>query len=143
MNAYLPLREAARAVLLDADHRVLLPRYAEQGGYWATPGGSLEEGETHAAATLRELDEELGISPTSVQLGMPLAQRSTEHLIGEREVGQVERYFSSTPPRPTSTWTKPLNATAFSLSFNLRAGFNLRLAILMRNLWVTLLGWTT
>ncbi|MEU4090380.1 NUDIX hydrolase [Streptomyces aureus] len=93
VDADLPLREAARAVLLDADRRVLLLRYAEQGGYWATPGGSLEEGGTHAAATLRELNEELGFSPTSVQLGMQLAQRSTEHLVGEREVRQVERYF--------------------------------------------------
>lgn len=52
MNAYLPLREAARAVLLDADPRVLPLRYAEQGGYWATPGGSLEKIETHAAEAL-------------------------------------------------------------------------------------------
>ncbi|MEV8527120.1 hypothetical protein AB0451_23560 [Streptomyces sp. NPDC052000] len=40
----LPLREAARAVVLDADQRVLLLRYDENGGFWATPGDSLEPG---------------------------------------------------------------------------------------------------
>ncbi|WP_415939922.1 hypothetical protein [Streptomyces sp. 039-1] len=34
-----PVRDAARAVLLDADQRVLLLRYDENGGFWATPGG--------------------------------------------------------------------------------------------------------
>ncbi|MFJ4894985.1 hypothetical protein ACIP5U_34080 [Streptomyces sp. NPDC088788] len=32
-----PLREAARAVLLDPEQRVLLLRYDENGGFWATP----------------------------------------------------------------------------------------------------------
>ncbi|MFJ8948365.1 NUDIX domain-containing protein [Streptomyces sp. NPDC102395] len=31
-------------------------RYDENGGFWATPGGSLEDGEDHATATLRELE---------------------------------------------------------------------------------------
>jgi hypothetical protein len=35
------LRRAARAVLLDDDDRIMLLRYAENGGFWATPGGSL------------------------------------------------------------------------------------------------------
>jgi 8-oxo-dGTP pyrophosphatase MutT (NUDIX family) len=34
-----PLREAARAIVLDAEDRVLLLRYDENGGFWATPGG--------------------------------------------------------------------------------------------------------
>ncbi|MFD8133653.1 MULTISPECIES: hypothetical protein [unclassified Streptomyces] len=36
-----PLREAARAIVMDADDRVLLLRYDENQGFWATPGGSL------------------------------------------------------------------------------------------------------
>ncbi|MGW2777299.1 NUDIX hydrolase [Streptomyces olivaceoviridis] len=88
-----PLREAARAVVLDADNRVLLLRYDENGGFWATPGGSLEDGEDHATATLRELSEELGIGEKTVELGAQLAERSTDHLVGGREVRQVEKYF--------------------------------------------------
>jgi 8-oxo-dGTP pyrophosphatase MutT (NUDIX family) len=55
------LREAARAIVLDPDDRVMLLRYDENGGFWATPGGSLEPGETHRQAVVRELREELGV----------------------------------------------------------------------------------
>jgi 8-oxo-dGTP pyrophosphatase MutT (NUDIX family) len=88
-----PRREVARAILLDADARVLLLRYDENGGFWATPGGSLEEGEDHAAATLRELHEELGIDEEAVDLGVQLAERSKDHLVGGHQVRQRERYF--------------------------------------------------
>ena len=88
-----PLREAARAIVMDADDRVLLLRYDENGGFWATPGGSLEEGEDHATATLRELGEELGVDEKAVELGPQLAERTKDHLVGGREVRQVELYF--------------------------------------------------
>ncbi|MEU9426455.1 NUDIX domain-containing protein [Streptomyces sp. NPDC048342] len=88
-----PLREAARVIALDDARRVLLLRYRECGGYWATPGGSLEAGEDHAAAALRELSEELGVEEKDVVLGTQLAQRSTDHAVGGQEVRQVERYF--------------------------------------------------
>ncbi|MFF2101197.1 NUDIX hydrolase [Streptomyces sp. NPDC058202] len=103
-----PLREAARAVVMDADHRVLLLRYAENGGFWATPGGSLEEGETYAIATYRELREELGVDKEAVELGPQLAERSTDHLVGGREVRQVERYFLA---RVTDSDVDPSRAT--------------------------------
>jgi ADP-ribose pyrophosphatase YjhB (NUDIX family) len=74
-----PLREAARAVVVDADDRVLLLRYDEDGVFWATPGGSLEKGEDYATATLRELREELGIDEKAIDLGPQLAKRSKDH----------------------------------------------------------------
>ncbi|MGW7260710.1 NUDIX hydrolase [Streptomyces sp. NPDC054834] len=88
-----PRREAARAIVLDADDRVMLLRYDEEGGFWATPGGSLEDGEDHATATIRELCEELGIDEKAVELGAQLAERSKDHLVGGRQVRQVEKYF--------------------------------------------------
>ncbi|MFG2350818.1 NUDIX domain-containing protein [Streptomyces phaeochromogenes] len=83
-----PLREAARAVLLDAgDHvRVLLLRCDENHGFWATPRGALEIGEDYATATLRELHEELDIDERSVDLGTQLAERSKDPL------GRLERF---------------------------------------------------
>ncbi|MET7778065.1 NUDIX domain-containing protein [Streptomyces mirabilis] len=87
----LQLREAARVIVLDSDNRVLLLSYAENGGFWATPGGSLEPGETYQAAALRELREELGV--TEVSLGPELAVRTKEHLVGGKPARQVERYF--------------------------------------------------
>ncbi|MFE3416187.1 NUDIX domain-containing protein [Streptomyces mirabilis] len=88
-----PLREAARAIVMDADDRVLLLRYDENQGFWATPGGSLQRGEDHATATLRELGEELGIDEKAIELGPQLAERTKDHLVGGREVRQVELYF--------------------------------------------------
>ncbi|MCX4598403.1 NUDIX domain-containing protein [Streptomyces sp. NBC_01549] len=88
-----PLREAARAIVLDAADRVMLLRYDEEGGFWATPGGSLEDGEDHATATLRELREELGIDEKAVELGAQLAERSKDHVVGGCLVRQVEKYF--------------------------------------------------
>jgi 8-oxo-dGTP pyrophosphatase MutT (NUDIX family) len=88
-----PLRRAARAILLDADNRVLLLRYDENGGFWATPGGSREPGEDDTTATLRELHEELGIDEQSVELGVQLAERSKDHMVGGHPVRQVEKYF--------------------------------------------------
>lgn len=78
--------------MLDTDLRVLLLHYAENGGFfWATPGGSLEPGETHQAAALRELHEELGV--TDVSLGPEVAVRTKDHLVGGKPARQVERYF--------------------------------------------------
>ncbi|MFF3877423.1 NUDIX domain-containing protein [Streptomyces sp. NPDC001978] len=42
---------------------------------------------------VRELGEELGIDETAIELGVQLAKRSADHLVGGREVRQVERYF--------------------------------------------------
>ncbi|MFF4755535.1 NUDIX hydrolase [Streptomyces sp. NPDC002514] len=86
-----PLREAARAVVVDADQRVLLLRYDENGGFWATPGGSLEPGEDYPTAALRELGEELGAK--DVVLSGEIAERRQNHPVGGRIVRQIEKYF--------------------------------------------------
>ncbi|MEU6351610.1 NUDIX domain-containing protein [Streptomyces sp. NPDC047072] len=86
-----PRREAARAVVLDADLRVLLVRYDEDAGFWATPGGSLEPGEDHPTAVLRELREEVGA--LKADLGDQIAERVVDHPVGGRLVRQIEKYF--------------------------------------------------
>jgi 8-oxo-dGTP pyrophosphatase MutT (NUDIX family) len=85
------LREAARAILLDPDDRVMLLRYDENGGFWATPGGSLEPGETPRQAVIRELREELGVR--HVDLGPHLATRTKDHQVAGRDVRQAEQYY--------------------------------------------------
>jgi ADP-ribose pyrophosphatase YjhB (NUDIX family) len=59
-----PPREAVRAVVLDADERILLVRYenpVSHHTWWGTPGGGVEAGESHEVALRRELREELGL----------------------------------------------------------------------------------
>jgi 8-oxo-dGTP diphosphatase len=86
------LREGARAVILDPDHRILLVRFTfPKVSLWATPGGGLDPGETHEQAIVRELAEEVGLD--DVELGPWIWTR--EHVIpfldGNWD-GQVERY---------------------------------------------------
>ena len=58
----LRIREAVRAVLLDARQRVLLVRFEfPSATRWALPGGGLEPGESHLDALRRELEEEVGM----------------------------------------------------------------------------------
>lgn len=57
-------RAAVRALVVDAERRVLLVRFenpATHDTWWATPGGGIEEGESHEHALRRELAEELGL----------------------------------------------------------------------------------
>jgi TDG/mug DNA glycosylase family protein len=57
-------RSAVRALVVDADDQVLLVRFenpATHDTWWATPGGGIEEGESHEHALRRELAEELGL----------------------------------------------------------------------------------
>ena len=88
------LRPAARVLLLDPRDRVLLFRWVvPETGYtwWATPGGGLHEGETHAQAALRELAEETGLS--DVELGPPVWEREIVFPSGTRIYRQRERFF--------------------------------------------------
>jgi 8-oxo-dGTP pyrophosphatase MutT (NUDIX family) len=87
-------RDAARAVMLDPDNRVLLVRFEniQRGArWWATPGGGLKPGETHEAAAIREIREETGY--TDVELGPWIWTR--EQVFPSRSVlyEQEERFF--------------------------------------------------
>jgi 8-oxo-dGTP pyrophosphatase MutT (NUDIX family) len=70
----LPWRPGVRALVVDPDGRTLLLRYAnEYSGWWITPGGGMEPGESDEEALRRELREELGL--TDFELGPFLWQR--------------------------------------------------------------------
>jgi 8-oxo-dGTP pyrophosphatase MutT (NUDIX family) len=69
-------RAGAAGLLLhrDGDHgpEVLLQHralWSHHGGTWGTPGGALHSGESAADGALREVQEELGLTPADVVLG--------------------------------------------------------------------------
>jgi AcrR family transcriptional regulator len=90
----IPVRRAARVMLLDPDDRVLLMRYDDgppNGRHWTTPGGGLEHGEQYPAAALRELAEETGW--TDVTLLGEVYRRSFAMEYAGQIVNQVERQY--------------------------------------------------
>ncbi len=97
----LPVRRAARVILLDPDDRVLLLRYDDgppNGRHWTTPGGGLEAGEEYPAAALRELAEETGWTDV-ILLGEVHRRNFTMEYAGQI-VSQVERQYLARTDQP-------------------------------------------
>ena len=76
-------RRAARVLLIDAEHRVLLFRGTDPGRpgvkYWFTAGGGLDEGETPAEGASRELREETGVAVPPEVFGAPVWHQVTDY----------------------------------------------------------------
>jgi 8-oxo-dGTP pyrophosphatase MutT (NUDIX family) len=97
----LPIRDTARALVLDPEHRLLLIAYEAvmdvdplRPGlrrFWFTPGGGLDPGETHEEALRRELEEEIGVS--DAPLGPFVARRETPFLLFRQQRFVRERYY--------------------------------------------------
>jgi 8-oxo-dGTP diphosphatase len=72
------VEEIVLAAIMDAERRVLIqPRVGDLGlaAAWELPGGKIEPGEDHAAALVREVDEETGIGVRVGDLAVALCHR--------------------------------------------------------------------
>ena len=104
----LRIRSAARAVVLDPEHRILLVSFeGREHTVWLTTGGGIDEGETDEEAVRRELREEAGLE--AFELGPLIWTRTHEMpLAGGRWDGQSERYYlvrvPAFEPAPHLTW---------------------------------------
>lgn len=88
----LPLRPAARALVLDRRDHVLLVRFDfSDRTVWAPPGGGVDPDETPEAAIVRELAEECGLR--EFELGPCIWTRDHRHLNFSGWGGQSEQIF--------------------------------------------------
>jgi len=95
-------RRAGRALVI-ADGAVLMIRGIDpadpgRGGFWWTPGGGLDDGETLEDGTCRELWEEVGLRVEPEELGPVVLERDGTFPFGGRWVHQVEQVFAVSVP---------------------------------------------
>jgi 8-oxo-dGTP pyrophosphatase MutT (NUDIX family) len=91
-------RKAARVVLV-ADGRVLLqhgfdPGRPEDGTWWLTPGGGLNDGESVEDGAVREVFEETGLRLSPAELGPVIATRVASFEFERRQFRQSESFFA-------------------------------------------------
>ena len=91
-SPYRMQRVGAYALVLRADE-VLLVRFSTRGfhtGSWSLPGGGIDHGERPAAALVREVEEECGVTPAVGELLLV----HDEHFSGTAPSGRYEDFHS-------------------------------------------------
>ena len=65
---HLPYRPCAGIVLMNREGLIFTGERIDTPGAWQMPQGGIDEGESNQAAALRELEEEISVKPTDVEV---------------------------------------------------------------------------
>src|SRR3954454_6039994 len=96
-------RRAARVLLIDGEGGVLLfrghdPHRPDQGSWWFTVGGGVDEGETMRDAAVRELFEETGLVMAGDDLAGPVHAEYAEFSIADTFYRQDNEFYVARVP---------------------------------------------
>src|SRR3954465_7901358 len=96
-------RRAARVLLNRGEGRVLLfrghdPHRPDQGSWWFTVGGGVDEGETMRDAAVRELFEESGLVMAGDDRAGPVHAASAEFSIADTFYRQDNEFYVARVP---------------------------------------------
>src|SRR3954469_23093102 len=92
-------RRAARVLLIDGEGRVLLfrghdPHRPDEGSWWFTVGGGIDEGESARDAAARELLEETGLALSPDSFAGPLHREYAEFSIADTFYRQDNEFYA-------------------------------------------------
>jgi|tagenome__1003787_1003787.scaffolds.fasta_scaffold20230246_2 8-oxo-dGTP pyrophosphatase MutT (NUDIX family) len=91
-------RRAARALLISDDAVLLIqgcdPARPDDGTWWLTPGGGIDEGESREDAVVREVLEETGLTLRVADAGPVVATRVADFLFDGGAYHQSEWFFA-------------------------------------------------
>ena len=91
-------QRSASRVVVRSEGRVLLFKDTDPGvpgsGWWVTPGGGIDPGETAAQAAIRELFEEAGLVISEKDLIGPIAVRDVAHGYSDQILVQQETFYA-------------------------------------------------
>lgn len=97
----LPYRPCAGIMLINGTGQIFVGERIDMPGAWQMPQGGIDEGESHEEAALRELEEEIGVTPGEAEIVNATADwvyyDLPDHLLGKawggKFRGQKQRWF--------------------------------------------------
>lgn len=97
----LPYRPCAGIMLINDAGQIFVGERIDMPGAWQMPQGGIDEGESHEEAALRELEEEIGVTPGEAEIVKATADwvyyDLPDHLLGKawggKFRGQKQRWF--------------------------------------------------
>ena len=95
-------RRTARVLLIDDRDQILLFADSDPGipgsGWWITPGGGIDQGESDLDAAVRELEEETGVRISAEALVGPILVRPVVHGYSDVVIDQEDVFFACWVP---------------------------------------------